>query len=70
MSEDTERKRRTDNCLHRNSAQYYTTNIACYESYITRVPEMKEPSKFDTVLKDYEVKEVVGDGGYNGIFIN
>jgi hypothetical protein len=40
----------------------WTTNVMYYSSYIHNIPIMKNPSKFDDLLKDFTVKEVEGEG--------
>lgn len=36
----------------------YTTNVEKYTLYISEVPNLKNPSKFDLVLEDFSVKKV------------
>jgi hypothetical protein len=40
----------------------YTTNVPFYTSYIATIPALKNPTKFDAILGEFEVCEVVGEG--------
>jgi hypothetical protein len=40
----------------------WTTNPAYYTSYIAVIPTLKNPTKFDNILQEFEVKEAVGEG--------
>lgn len=40
----------------------WTTNPPYYESYISAIPTLKNPSKFDNILQEFEVKKVEGEG--------
>jgi hypothetical protein len=48
----------TDCVINMNDQKLYTTELGKYYAYILKIPKLKKPSKFDTILKDYEVEEV------------
>jgi len=54
----------TDAVIDIPSQTIWTTDLASYTSYISTIPTMKSPSKFDAILQDFDVKEVENLSNY------
>lgn len=40
----------------------WTTNTDIYTSYVDSIPTLKSPTKFDTILSEFSIKKVSGEG--------
>lgn len=52
----------TDCVIDIETKTIYTTDTPMYTMYIEAIPDLKNPTKFDQILQDFEIKAIEGEG--------